>query len=141
MRPRTAILKSLHDVTVAYAANARGDGVAYVAFTAEGTPRRITFHVDRLPALLDREVGYAALLAVADMLWHEGYRRVRLGLADERVATDLAERRSLPMALSLLYVRLKCRLNTFTHADVIVRTPSDDLAHRARAEVELSAAA
>ncbi|MGH7327764.1 MAG: hypothetical protein ACREJX_05380 [Polyangiaceae bacterium] len=141
MRPRTSIAKRLHDATIAYAANARGDGVAYVALAGEATPRRITFQVDRLPALMDREVGYAALVAVADALWQEGYRRVQLGLADERVAQDLAERRSLPMALSLLYVRLKCRLNTFIQAQIVVRTPSDDLANRARAEVELSAAA
>jgi hypothetical protein len=90
---------------------------------------------------LEREVGYAALLAVADTLSQEGYRRVRLAVADERIAHDLAQRRSLPMALSLLYVRLKCRLNTFVQAEVVVRMPPEDLANRARAEVELSAAA
>ena len=141
MRSRTVIFKGLVDATLAYAANLRGDGVAYVSFAGEATPRRIAFHVDRLPALLDREVSYAALLAVADTLAQEGYRRVRLGLADERVTEDLAQRRSLPMALSLLYVRLKCRLNTFTQAEIVVRSAPDDLAHRARAEVELSVAA
>lgn len=141
MKPRSPLLKGLHDVTIAYAANFRGEGVAYAEVSGEANPKRVAFHVDRLPALLDREVAYAAVLAVADALWHEGYRKLRFGISDERVAADLAERRSLPMALSLLYVRLKCRLNTFAHGEVVVRTASDDLAGRARAEVELSAAA
>jgi hypothetical protein len=131
----------MHDVAIAYAANLRGEGVAYAAVDAEAGPRRIPFRIERLPALLEREVAYAALIAVAAALWSDGFRCVRLGIADERVILDLAERRALPMALSLLYVQLKCRLNTFARAEIVVRKPPDDLMNRARAEVELFAAA
>jgi hypothetical protein len=133
--------KQLHDVTIAYAANLRGAGVAYAAVVGEEEPRRIAFRVERFPALLGREVGYAALTAVVAALRAEGFRAVRLGIADERVIDDLEQRRPLPAALSLLYVQLKCRLNMLARVDVVLRSPSDDLAARARAEVELAVAA
>lgn len=141
MTPRKPIRKQLHDVVVAYAANLRGTGVAYATVAGESEPRRITFHVDRLPALLGWEIGYAALLAVTAVLRAEGFRAVRIGIADERIVDDLAQRRPLPQALALLYVQLKCRLNTFARIDVILRQPPDDLNARARAEVELAIAA
>jgi len=140
MNPRKPIRKQLHDVDIAYAANGRGDGVAYVAIAGE-EPRRVAFHVERRPALHGWETGYAALLAVTAALRGDGYRAVRIGIADERIVDDLANRRPLPQALALLYVQLKCRLNMFARVDVVTRPPSEDLAARARAEVELAVAA
>lgn len=129
------------DVAIAYAANRRGEGVAYAAIAGEEQPVRIPFHVERRPALLGREVGYAALIAVAGTLGAQRIRSVRFAISDERVVLDVLERRQLPLALTLPYVQLKCRLNTFARAEVTVGPPLDDLASRARAEVELSAAA
>lgn len=133
--------KTPHDVTVAYAANLRGDGVAYVRTAADGAPLRIAFRVERFPALLEREVGYAALTAAAAALSAQDIRSVRLGVADPRIVDDLAGRRDLPMALTLPYVRLRCTLNTLERADVVVRPVDEDLLSRARAEVELAVAA
>jgi hypothetical protein len=141
MKSRKPNFKQLHDVTIAYAANLRGAGVAYAEIAGENEPRRIAFRLERYPALLGREIGYAALSAVAAALRAEGFRAVRLGIADERVVEDLEQRRQLPQALALSYVQLKCRLNTFSRVDVVLAHPSDDLAARARAEVELAIAA
>src|SRR5579863_7945389 len=99
------------DVTVAYAANFRGEGVAYVR-VPDGAPIRVPFHVERFPALLEREVGYAALWAAVGVLRAQGVRTARIGIADDRIVEDLADRRSLPQALTLPYVRLRCALNT-----------------------------
>ena len=131
---------NLHDVSIAYAANPRGEGVAYVR-AAAGSPLRVRFRVERCPALLEHEVGYAALLAVVGALRAKGVRAVRLGISDARIVNDLAERRALPLALSLPYVRLRCALNTFARAEVVTRPPDEDLVSRARAEVELAVAA
>jgi hypothetical protein len=141
MKPRKPNFKQIHDVVIAYAANLRGAGVAYAAIAGEDEPRRIAFQLERFPALLGREIGYAALIAVAAALRAEGFRAVRLGIPDERVIEDLEYRRQLPQALALSYVQLKCRLNMFSRVDVIVANPPDDLAARARAEVELAIAA
>jgi len=141
MKARKPNLKQLQDVAIAYAANLRGVGVAYAAIAGESEPRRIAFRLERYPALLGREVAYAALIAVATALRAEGYRAVRFGIADERVVEDLEQRRQLPQAISLSYVQLKCRLNMFSRVDVVVANPPDDLAARARAEVELAIAA
>ena len=141
MKPRKPNFKQVHDVVIAYAANLHGAGVAYAAIAGDDEPRRIAFRLERYPALLGREIGYAALIAVAAALRAEGFRSVRLGIADERVIEDLEHRRQLPQALALSYVQLKCRLNMFSRVDVVVANPSDDLAARARAEVELAIAA
>jgi len=129
------------EVTIAYAANRHGDGVAYAAVAGDEQPLRVTFEVERRPALQDREVGYAALLAIAGVLASRRARNVRMSIPDERVVLDLAERRPLPLALALLYVQLKCCLNTFARAEVLAGPRLDDLENRARAEVELAAAA
>ncbi|MGH7714565.1 MAG: hypothetical protein ACREML_01090 [Vulcanimicrobiaceae bacterium] len=141
MKPRKSNFKQHLGVVIAYAANLRGAGVAYAEIGGEDEPRRIAFRLQRFPALLGREVGYAALAAVAAALRAEGFRSVRLGIADERIIEDLEQRRQLPQALTLSYVQLKCTLNTFSRVDVVVANPSDDLAARARAEVELAVAA
>ena len=141
MTLRKPIRKQLHDVVIAYAANLRGVGVAYAAIAGDEEPRRIAFHADRYPALTGWEVSYAALLAVTSALRAEGFRSLRIGIADERIVSDLERRRPLPQALALLYVQLKCRLNMFSRIDIIVRKAPDDLEARARAEVELAVAA
>jgi len=141
MSARKAPASRFLDTQIAYAANLRGDGVAYVALAGEERPLRVPFQCERRPALLDREVAYAALIAAAGALAAQRVRSVRLAIADERVVTDLAQRRPLPTALALLYVQLKCRLNTFARAEVTLGSPPEDLAIRARAEVELAAAA
>jgi|SRR5579872_5134247 len=132
--------KPIVDITIAYAASLRGSGVAY-ATLGEGPPERIPFRVERFPALLEREVAYAALIAVAHAARRKGYKRVRIGVGDQRVVDDLAARRDLPLPLSLLYVRLRCALNRFVRAEVVRRPFDDDLLSRARAEVALSTAA
>ena len=128
------------DAHLAYAANGRGDGIAYVAGD-EGAPRRISFRVERYPALLEREIGYAALIAAAESLRKAGHRRVRIAIGDRRIVDDLAARRDLPLPLSLLYVRLRCALNRFARAEVVYRPFDEDLLARSRAEVALSTAA
>ena len=64
---------------VGYAADDAGNGVAYVRIMLQ-EPRvlRVAFRVQRQPALLDREVGYAALAAVCEALRRRGYERVPL---------------------------------------------------------------
>jgi hypothetical protein len=128
------------DVTVAYAANLRGEGVAYVR-VPDGAPVRVPFRVERFPALLEREVGYAALTAAVGALRAQGKRALRIGIPDERIVDDLAGRRTLPFALALPYVRLRCALNSLRDATVVARPVDEDLVGRARAEVELSVAA
>jgi hypothetical protein len=90
------------------------------------------------PALLGRDVAYAALTAVADELQARGIERVILTLDDDRLPAELAERRSLPSALVVPYVKLGCALNRFRDAKV---ESSHDLTARARAEASFLVAA
>src|SRR5690348_9036747 len=56
------------DVAVGFAADEQGNGVAYVRLGAGGERARlmrIAFTVKRYPALLEREIGYAALTAAS----------------------------------------------------------------------------
>ena len=65
------------DVAVGYAADRAGNGIAYAAI-ATGTDRaavRVTFSTQPLPALDGRELGYAALNAVATYLRGRGFGR------------------------------------------------------------------
>jgi hypothetical protein len=139
----TAATTNLVRAKVGYAADAHGHGVAYAGVSSRGSKAlllRVPFRVHRHPALLGREVGYAALSAVAETLIERGVRRVRLAIGDAELAADLDERRALPAALTLPYVRLGCSLNRFHEHEVIV-DPDEDLAGRARAEVALHSAA
>jgi hypothetical protein len=132
------------EAAVGYAADGRGSGVAYAAVSRRGrggpAVLRVPFRVRRYPALLEREVGYAALTAVAGVLLDRGVRRVRLGVNDPELVSDLSQRRPVPVALSLPYVRLGCLLNQFAEHEV-VPVPDRDLHARARAETALSTAA
>jgi len=69
--------------SVGYAADERGNGVAYVRMSVkEGGPRvlRVAFRVQRQPALSGREVGYAALTAVCGSLRRRGLDFVRFAV-------------------------------------------------------------
>ncbi len=127
-------------VTIGFAASDRGEGVAYASLGARGagSPVRVGFRCRVQPALLGRDVAYAALTAVADELQARGIERVILTLDDDRLPAELAERRSLPSALVVPYVKLGCALNRFRDAKV---ESSHDLTARARAEASFLVAA
>jgi len=129
------------NVHLGFAAGPQGQGVAYARIGADRT-LRVPFSVRRLPALLEREVAYAALTAVADVLHRRGVSRVHAILEDTRLVEDLLERRDVPAALNMAYVRLRCVLNQFREFGVAA-APSDfsDLTARARSEVAMHAAA
>lgn len=133
---RTAV-----EAAVGCAADERGYGVAYarVAVPARRHLLRVPFRVE---AAADREraVAYAALTAVARTLRSRGVARVRFLVADGALLGDLQGRRSVPDALVLPYVRLRCALNQFDDA-VFAPDETGDLTQRARAEVALSVAA
>ncbi len=134
----------LTNVMVGFAADAGGSGIAYARVGDSGARRvlRVPFAVKRYPALLDREVGYAALGAVCAALRRRGIERVSLGVDDARLAADLREHRDVPAALALGYVRVRCALNQF-HTYEIADAPADesDLTARARSEVTMHVAA
>ena len=132
------------DVTLGFAADERGAGIAYAQLAAKGRERllRIPFAVRRYPALLEREVAYAATTAVAAQLSEMGCKRVTLRVPDERLVSDVKGRGDLPLPLAMEYVRLGCALNHFAEFEVQAGNEcSDDLAARARAEVALHIAA
>lgn len=135
--------------TVGFAADQRGEGVAYArlarpsgAGAGRGALVRVPFRLQRMPALLDREVGYAALTAVATHLKERGIERVGFVVDDARLVEDLHERRDVPQPLGLPYVRLGCALNQFREYDVApLRGDGSDLSARARAEIAMHVAA
>ena len=90
-----------------------------------------------------RDVAYAALAAVAADMLRRGVTRVVFRIDDDRLPQDVAERRSLPNALVVPYVQLRCALNRF--AEAVVEYGSGDIAReasaRARADVWLNVAA
>jgi hypothetical protein len=123
------------DVTVAYAADAYGTGLAYAL--------RIPFVARVLPGLGGREIGYAALLAIASELRARGLLAASFRVGDPELVRDIRERRDLPTVLTVPYVALRCALNRFTFAEVTL-TGDDrwrDLDARARAEASLHLAA
>jgi hypothetical protein len=133
----------LTNVAAGFAADAAGNGVAYVRL-GENAARvlRVPFTVNRFPALLDREVGYAALTAVCAALRRRGVERVRLALDDARIVCDLREHRDVPPALTLAYVRVRCSLNQFREYKIVDPAPGEsDLTARARSEVAMHVAA
>jgi hypothetical protein len=133
------------DVAVGFAADEQGNGVAYVRL-GSGAERarimRIAFTVKRYPALLDREVGYAALTAASNALRARGVRRVRLTVDDPRLAAEVREHRDVPAPLAMAYVRLGCALNQFAEYEIAELAQGEsDLRSRALAEVAVHAAA
>jgi hypothetical protein len=131
-------------VTIGFAERA-GRGVAYAVSgsAGRGAVVRVEFACRPLPALLGRDVAYAALQAVAEAYLARGVTRAVFRIDDAKLPQDIAERRALPNALILPYVRLRCVLNRF-HA-AAVEAAADDVARdasaRARADVQLTFAA
>ncbi len=132
------------DASVGFAANETGSGVAYAAVHegASVTLQRVPFRVKPHRGVARREVGYAALAAVARRL-SERYAAVRFTIDDASLATDLSERRTVPPTLTIPYVALRCRLNRFDAATVVFAPSAEtsDLSARALAEASLRVAA
>jgi len=132
------------EATVGFAADDAGNGIAYVRLRSRAAQRlvRVAFGVPRLPELLGREIGYAALTAVAKRLADSGCATASFKISESRLAEDLEGRTEVPATLALPYVNLRCQLNRFAHCVVSVDERSaPDLAARARAEVTLHVAA
>lgn len=132
-------------VSVGYGADEAGSGVAYAMIHGRraGPPLRVPFSVRRYRSLSGREVAYAALLAVAEPVRERVTGPVRFLIDDRALVTDLSERRPVPLALTMPYVALRCRLNRFRAAEVTQAATSEigDLSARALAEVSLHVAA
>lgn len=138
----TRSLDSAVDVSIGFAADERGAGVAYArvrSASGENVVRK-SFRVRRSGGLEGREIGYAAVAAVAGALREWGARRVRFLLDDARLVDDVVAHRDVPDAIVLPYVRLRCALNQFDDFRLQVAADSD-LSQRARAEVALHTAA
>ncbi|MBV9149043.1 MAG: hypothetical protein JO024_04215 [Candidatus Eremiobacteraeota bacterium] len=132
------------DAAVGFAADDFGNGVGYVDLRTPRAQRvaRVDFSVQRIPALLGREVGYAALTAVAKRIADSGFEEASFRVADPQLVDDLDGKAEIPPPLTLAYVNLRCQLNRFRLATVLADEPAaDDLAARARAEVTLHVAA
>jgi hypothetical protein len=134
-----------HHVTVGFAAGPGGSGVAYAAAGAggrNGSPVRVEFVCRALPALRGRDVAYSALDAVLAELLRRGVTRAVIAIDDANLPLDVSERRSLPNALIVPYVALRCRLNQFAAVTVVEAhdAVARDLTARARAEATLIAA-
>jgi hypothetical protein len=128
------------------AAELGGAGVAYALLGASGSGAavvRVSFRCRPLAALRGRDVAYAALRAVAEDVLGRGVTRIVFALDDERLVKDLDERLPVPGALAMPYVSLRCALNRFAEASVVVdgEAAARDLTARARAEVSLDIAA
>ena len=133
-------------VSVGAAPGPHGSGIAY-AVTVSGRGERKTYRVPfacvPLPALRGRDVTYAAVTAVAAQFVRTGVTVSELRIADERLVTDVRERGTLPQALAMPYVALRCTLNRLHDASVAICSDGvcRDLEARARAELILDAAA
>jgi hypothetical protein len=132
--------------TIGFAAGEDGAGVAY-ARLRDGRNGdlvlREQFRCRPVPALRGRNVAYAALAAIVRSVLESGARRVRFEIADADLVVDLAEHRAVPAPLTMPYVSLRCALNRFSEATVVVAdgTVARDLTARARAEALLEVAA
>jgi len=134
-------------VTVGFAASGDGSGVAYATLRkADGASEslvRVGFRCRSLSALRGRDVAYAALIAVAKDALRRDLGSIELRTSDSEIALDLEQHRSVPQALMLPYVVLRCALNRFREARVVAVEDDvvRDLTARARAEVFLGVAA
>jgi len=133
------------EVSVGFAADAGGSGLAYAAMHAGERKAllRVPFQVRRSASGQGREVGYGALRAVAAAVRERHAEAVTFVVADESLTVDLDERRVLPTSLTIPYVALRCALNRFVSAAVRCERSAEvgDLAARALAEVSLNVAA
>lgn len=141
--------ETLAEVTLGCAAASEEAGIAYARVQIGQIGQRehllrIPFACRPLPALHGRDVAYAAVEAVAARLLRRGIRRVVFQVAEPELVADLAGRRNVPAPLSVPYVTLRCRLNRFTAAHIVLAQDERgcrDLEARARAEVSLDIAA
>jgi hypothetical protein len=142
---QTATRHRSADVAVGYAADRAGTGIAYAAIaTGSGLATvKVPFSTAPLPGLDGREFGYAAVAAVGGYLRGRGFTRIRMRIADGPVVDDLTARGTVPPALSMAYVRVRCVLHGFALARVELGEPIEthDLETRARAEITLQTAA
>jgi hypothetical protein len=133
------------DVTVAYAADAYGAGLAYALVHGSQRDRalRVPFEARVVPGLGGREIGYAALLAIASELRGRGLNAVSFRVGDAALVRDIRERRDLPTVLTVPYVSVRCALNRFARAEVAFTDDERwrDLDARARADASLHLAA
>jgi hypothetical protein len=67
--------------------------------------------------------------------------RIAVQLEDAELVADLTQRRTVPVALMLPYVRTRCALNAFASWRLVAGSDASDLSARAAAEVSLSVAA
>lgn len=136
-------MKGMLRAAVGFAADDQGNGVAYVRIAGSKAERvlRVPFGVKRLGGLRGREVGYAALHAVATVLRRHVSSGVTLLLDDPGLADDLREHREVPSVLTLAYVRLRCALNQFAQYEIAEGEGESDLTARARSELAMHVAA
>jgi hypothetical protein len=127
---------------IGYAADQRGNGIAYARLTSRTGERlvRVAFRVQRLPGLDEREVGYAAVAALASMLGERGIEQVCFHVPDEQLVADISNHRDVPPPIVLPYVRLGCALNRMKEYALCFGS-DPDLSQRALAEVAFTAAA
>lgn len=126
---------------VGYAADERGNGLAYARLTGGRSRRllRVGFRVGNRPVTA-RATGYAALTAISRALCRHGFKSVRFVVSDEELAAEIATGRNVTSELHLAYVALRCALNAFASC-AVDPGGTDELAQRARAEVMLNVAA
>ena len=129
-------------VQLGYAADRLGEGIAYARLTTRAGARlvRVAFRVQRFEGLGGREIGYAALTAVATMLRERGLERAAFVLTDGDLVADCTAHRNVAPPLVLPYVRLGCALNRFAEYQ-LCEGEDPDLEARARAELLLHTAA
>jgi hypothetical protein len=132
-------------VKIGYAADERGEGVAYALVSDVGGEwtLRSAFRVRRVRGLGGREVAFAALAAVVAALRTRGTRALDIEVGDDTVAAEIEGRRPIPPALAMPYVTLRCALNGLGQARIrsVGGAATADLEARARAEVSLHVAA
>jgi GNAT superfamily N-acetyltransferase len=130
------------EAVVGFAANERGNGIAYVRLADARARRhlRVGFRVAAPARCRDRAIAYAALTAVSRALCKRGIRTVRFVLNDAEFVDEIATGRGVGDLLAIPYVRLRCVLNAFAKFGVEAGA-TDDLTQRARAEVALNVAA
>jgi hypothetical protein len=137
--------KQVIEVSIGFAADSSGHGVAFAAEGAEAAERvqRVRFRVRGGTAGDPRAAGYAAVTAVARAFRAHYDGGVRFLTADATLVADLEDRRPVPGALTIPYVSLRCALNRFSEAEVSASHAAEvaDLTARAVAEVSLRVAA
>jgi hypothetical protein len=138
-------LRPAADVAIGYAADDRGSGIAFAAIHTGSTTNvvRIPFRFVPLAGLDGLEGGYAAVGAVAGHAKARGFGRVRIRLADARVAADLNGGGAPPKALAMVYVKVRCALHSLGAVRLEPAEPVEvrDLQTRAKAELRLRPAA